>query len=157
MIGLPAATSLPAVWFAYSPDRKGKHPQDHLARFHGTLQADGYAGFNGLYERTKDPLIEAACWAHARRKFYDLHQATDSPLALEAMQRIGELYGIEESIRGQPPDLRQQIRQSQAGPKLAALQAWLHDTLTKVSKKSELSSAIRYTPVALDGAHALSR
>ncbi len=142
----PAGSDVaPAVWFTYSPDRKGKHPQEHLAKFSGTLQADGYAGFNGLYERAQSPLIEAACWAHARRKFYDVHQATDSPLALEAMQRIGELYGIEESIRGQPPDLRQQIRQSQAGPKLAALQAWLHDTLTKVSKKSELSSAIRYT------------
>jgi len=98
-----------------------------------------------LYERAENPLIEAACWAHARRKFYDVHQATDSPLALEAMQRIGELYGIEEQVRGQLPDLRQQIRQSHAGPKLDALRAWLHDTLTKVSKKSELASAIRYT------------
>lgn len=142
----PAASQAPpAVWFAYSPDRKGKHPQDHLKRFSGTLQADGYAGFNGLYERTEDPLIEAACWAHARRKFYDVHQATQSPLALEAMQRLGELYGIEEQIRGQPPHRRQQARQAQAGPKLDALKSWLHGTLTKVSKKSELAMAVRYT------------
>lgn len=134
----------PAVWFAYSPDRKGRHPQDHLKRFSGTLQADGYAGFNGLYERTEDPLIEVACWAHARRKFYDVHQATQSPLALEAMQRIGELYGIEERILGQPPELRQQVRQAHAGPRLDALKTWLHGTLTQVSKKSELAGAIRY-------------
>lgn len=142
----PAANQVPAaVWFAYSPDRKSRHPQEHLKRFSGTLQADGYAGFNGLYERAENPLIEAACWAHARRKYYDVHQATGSPLALEAMHRIGELYGIEEPIRGQPPDLRQQVRQAHAGPKLDALHAWLHDTLAKVSKKSELATAIRYT------------
>ena len=142
----PAGSQIPpAVWLVYSPDRKGKHPQEHLARFCGTLQADGYAGFNGLYERAKNPLIEAACWAHARRKFYDVHQATQSPLALEALHKIGELYGIEEQIRGQLPDLRKQVRQTHAGPKLGALHAWLHDTLTKLSKKSELSSAIRYT------------
>ena len=139
------SATAPAVWFAYSPDRKGQHPQDHLKKFSGTLQADGYAGFNALYERSKNPLIEAACWAHARRKFYDVHQATDSPLALQAMHRIGELYGIEEQIRGQPPDVRQQVRQAHAGPKLDALKTWLHDTLAKISKKSELSSAIRYT------------
>jgi transposase len=142
----PAGSATPpAVWFAYSPDRKGKHPQDQLKRFCGTLQADGYAGFNGLYERAQDPLIEAACWAHARRKFHDVHQATDSPLALQAMHRIGELYGIEEQIRGQPPDLRQRVRQAHAGPKLDALKTWLHDTLSKVSKKSDLCGAIRYT------------
>jgi hypothetical protein len=142
----PAASSIPpAVWFAYSPDRKGRHPQDHLQKFSGTLQADGYAGFNGLYERARNPLIEAACWAHARRKFYDVHQASDSPVALEATQRIGELYGIEESIRGQPPDLRQRVRQAHAGPRLDALRAWLHDRIAQVSKKSELASAIGYT------------
>lgn len=142
----PAASPIaPAVWFAYTPDRKGRHPQEHLAKFRGTLQADGYAGFNGLYQRAESPLIEAACWAHARRKFYDVHQATQSPLALGAMQRIGELYAVEEPIRGRPPDLRREVRQGHAGPKLDALHAWLHDTLTQVSKKSELSGAIRYT------------
>lgn len=139
------STSPPAVWFAYSPDRKGAHPREHLKVFRGTLQADGYAGFNGLYDRQDQPLLEAACWAHARRKFYDVHQATNSPLALEALQRIGELYGLEEEIRGRAPDLRQSVRQARAGPLLQALHRWMHATLTQISKKSELSSAIRYS------------
>ena len=83
----------PAVWFRYSPDRKGIRPLEHLGGFAGILQADGYAGFDQLYE-TK-PITEAACWAHVRRKFYDLHKATDSPIAGEALARIGELYEIE--------------------------------------------------------------
>jgi transposase len=135
----------PAVWFAYSPDRKGKHPTQHLQPFRGTLQADGYAGFNGLYDREVSPLIEAACWAHARRKFYDVHQATQSPLAHEALQRIGELYGIEEAIRGKPPDQRRHVRQEQAGPKLEAFYRWCLATLKQISRKSELAKAIHYT------------
>jgi transposase len=141
----PAASALPpAVWFAYSPDRKGEHPQQHLTDFHGTLQADGYAGFNGLYDRKDSPLIEAACWAHARRKFFDVHHATDSPLALEALQKIAELYRIEADIRGQPPELRQATRQSRAGPLLEEFYRWAQATLQQISKKSELAGAIRY-------------
>ena len=126
------STTPPAVWFAYSPDRKGAHPREHLTNFRGTLQADGFAGFNGLYDRKDQPLIEAACWAHARRKFFDLHQATQSPLALEALQKIGELYGIEEEIRGRPPDVRHAVRLARAGPLLDALQRWMHATLVSV-------------------------
>lgn len=141
----PAASALPpAVWFAYSPDRKGEHPLQHLTDFHGTLQADGYAGFNGLYDRKDSPLIEAACWAHARRKFFDVHHATSSPLALEALQKIAELYDIEAEIRGRPPDLRQQARQSRAGPLLEEFYRWAHATLQQISRKSELAGAIRY-------------
>ena len=92
-------TASPAVWFAYSPDRKGEHPAQHLEKFRGTLQADAYAGFNQLYEDGR--IEQAACWAHVRRKFYDLEQAHASPVAREALQRIGTLYGIEEQIRGQ--------------------------------------------------------
>ena len=77
----------PAVWFAYSPDRKGEHPHRHLKTFRGTLQADGYAGFNRLYDDGR--IREAACWAHVRRKFFDLHQAHASPIATEAVERIG--------------------------------------------------------------------
>src|SRR5881227_3940390 len=80
----------PAVWFTYSPDRKGEHPERHLEKFHGTLQADAYAGFNQLYEN--GGIAQAACWAHVRRKFYDLEQAHASPVAREALQRIGALY-----------------------------------------------------------------
>ena len=95
MIVLPGDTAAPAVWFAYSPDRKGEHPAQHLEKFRGTLQADAYAGFNQLYEDGR--IQQAACWAHVRRKFYDLEQAHSSPVAREALQRIGALYGIEET------------------------------------------------------------
>jgi transposase len=76
------------VWFAYSPDRKGEHPQSHLSNFIGTLQADGYAGFDQIYEVGR--IQEAACWAHVRRKFYDLEMAHKSPVASEALERIAE-------------------------------------------------------------------
>jgi transposase len=143
----PAASKVPpAVWFAYSPDRKGKHPQAHLKSFRGILQADGYAGFDRLFNDA-DPnhaIREAACWAHARRKFYDIHVATKSPLAEEALQRIGDLYAVEDAVRGLLPDLRRRTRQARAGPKLTELKSWLSATLKKVSKKSELAGAIRY-------------
>lgn len=135
-----------AVWFAYSPDRKGLHPRAHLKDFCGTLQADGYAGFDKLYNETNPnhPIKEAACWAHVRRKFYDIQVANDSPLATTAVERIGELYGIEEQIRGQSADLRREIRQVRSGPLLDALYRWFKDLLTQVSAKSELAVATRY-------------
>jgi len=135
-----------AVWFAYSPDRKGLHPRAHLKDFCGTLQADGYAGFDKLYNETNPahPIKEAACWAHVRRKFYDIQVANDSPLAKSALERIGELYGIEEQIRGQSADLRREIRQARSGPLLDALYRWFKDLLTQVSAKSELAVATRY-------------
>lgn len=134
----------PAVWFRYSPDRKGERPCSHLANFKGLLQADGYSGFNGLYDRATDPLTEVACWAHVRRKFYDLTLNQPSPLAQEALTRIGALYAIEAEIRGQPPTQRAAARQSRAGPHLDALHDWLTLTLTQISKKSALANAIRY-------------
>ncbi|MEE4146290.1 MAG: IS66 family transposase [Halieaceae bacterium] len=131
----------PAVWFAYSPDRQGIHPQSHLADFRGTIHADGYAGFNRLFDGTRQ---EAACWAHVRRKFYEIQQAQDSPLASTALDYIQTLYRVEEQIRGKPPDDRRQARQARAGPVLTGLKQWLDATLTRVSKKSELAKAIRY-------------
>jgi transposase len=131
----------PAVLFRYSPDRKGERPRAHLEPFVGILQADAYAGFDRLYG---ERIQEAACWAHARRKFYDIHVADKSPIAAEALDRIGRLYGIEAEIRGRPPDERAQIRKARAGPELEALHAWLQTTLTTLSKKSELAVAIRY-------------
>ncbi|MVW80516.1 IS66 family transposase [Bordetella sp. 02P26C-1] len=132
----------PAVWFGYSPDRRGEHPAKHLKHFAGIVQADGYAGFNRLYETGN--VLEAACWAHVRRKFYDIAQQQASPLALEAIALIGELYSIEAQIRGQPADQRQQVRQARAGPLLASLHDWLHGTLRALSRKSALAEAIRY-------------
>jgi transposase len=139
----PAGDSAaPAVWFAYSPDRQGEHPEQHLQDFHGTLQADGYAGFHHLYEDGR--LQEAFCWAHVRRKFYDLEQAHASPLAAEALQRIGQLYDIEREIRGRPPDERKQVRQARARPVLDALQVWLEANYAKLSRKSDTAKAIQY-------------
>jgi transposase len=135
-------TAAPAVWFAYSPDRKGEHPAQHLEKFRGTLQADAYAGFNQLYEDGR--IQQAACWAHVRRHFYDLEQAHSSPVAHEALQRIGALYGIEEPIRGRPPDERRALRQTQSKPLLDSLRQWFEATLSKLSRKSETTVAIRY-------------
>ena len=141
--GRPCADPAPpAVWFAYSPDRKGQHPQQHLHNFRGALQADGYAGFNGLYETGS--LVEVGCWAHVRRTFYDLHHAHASPLAADALQRIGALYAVEADLRGRPVDVRTTGRQARAGPILDAFRVWLHTTLSRISQKSALAEAIRY-------------
>lgn len=129
----PAGDVTPsAVWFAYSPDRKGQNPRAHLKGFGGVLQADGYAGFAQLYG--SDTIQEAACWAHARRKFHDVYKDQASPLAALALQRIAALYVIEGEIRGQPPNQRKSIRQSRARPLLEQLHAWLNQTLTQLSK-----------------------
>jgi len=106
----------PAVWFAYTPDRKGIHPQQHLEPFSGTLQADAYGGYQAIYETGR--VGEAACWAHARRQFYELHAARPNALNTEALERIGALYKVEESIRGKPPDERRAYRQAYAQPLL---------------------------------------
>jgi transposase len=135
-------TSAPAVWFSYSPDRKGEHPQQHLRDFTGTLQADAYAGFNQLYENGR--IQEAACWAHVRRKFYELMEAHKSPIATEAVERIAALYAIESEIRGRAPDERRQIRHARSRPLLDAMHGWLEASLAKLSKKSDTSAAIRY-------------
>ena len=139
----PAASDQPpAVLFRYSPDRKGEHPRAHLGNFRGVLQADAYSGFGHLYEGGR--IREAGCWAHARRAFYELHQANQSPVAAEALERIGALYAIEADIRGKPPDERAAIRQARAGPLLDSLREWLRHTASRVSKKSELAKAIGY-------------
>jgi len=130
------------MWFAYSADRGGEHPRQHLRTFQGALQADAYAGFNQLYEDGR--IQEVACWAHVRRKFYDLEQAHSSPLAKEALQRIAALYAIEDEIRGRPPEERQQVRQARARPLLQSLREWFEDWLTKLSRKSDTTAAIRY-------------
>ena len=131
----------PAVFFRYSPDRKGERPRAHLANFSGVLQADAYAGFDRLYG---EKIKEAACWAHVRRKFYDIHVALSSPVALEALERIGRLYKVEEEVRGRSPHERHAVRQARAGPELKSLHEWLQRTATALSKKSELAKAIRY-------------
>ena len=134
-------TAPPAVLYRYSADRKGEHPRTHLAGFRGILQADGYPGYAGLYQRG---VTEAACMAHCRRPFFDLHASTGSPLALEALQRIAALYAIEATIRGQSPEARLAVRQAQSAPLFSDLRTWLEATLSQISGKSALAVAIRY-------------
>jgi len=136
------STEPPAVWFAYSADRKGEHAANHLENFRGTLQADAFAGFNRLYE--KGSIVESACWAHVRRKFHDLYEAHASPIAKEALELIAALYGIEKEIRGRPPDERRQVREARARPLLESLHAWMKASLSKLSKKSDVTTAIHY-------------
>ena len=126
----------PAVLFRYSPDRRGERPREHLKQFAGILQADAYSGFSALYEG--DRVKEAACWAHARRAFYDLYKANASPVAAEALERIGKLYEIEAEIRGRPPDERKAIRHAREGPLLESLREWLRETLAR-SRRSPTS------------------
>lgn len=135
----------PAVWYQFSPDRKGEHPQRHLKNFKGILQADAYSGYGDLYATGK--VREASCWAHARRKFYDVHVATKSPLAAEAIRRIGLLYTIEREIRGLQPKVRAAVRRERSVPILDDLRAWLLATLQTLSGKSSLALAIKYTLV----------
>jgi transposase len=138
----------PAVSYVYSENRQGVHPQSHLAAFAGVLQVDGYAGFKALAgeqkERKEDAVQFAFCWAHVRRKFFDFHHATGSPIAAEALRRIAELYQIEARIRGRPPDERAPIRQAESRPLVEAMKTWLEGELARVSAKSALAEAIRY-------------
>lgn len=137
----------PAALYRYTPDRKGEHPRTQLAGFGGFLQADGYAGFGPLYE-TQDgkpaTVTEVACWAHVRRKFHDIHVANASPIANEALERIGALFDVERAVTGLSPQLRRQSRQSDAAPLIDELATFFDRTLPKLSGKSELAGAIRY-------------
>jgi transposase len=142
----PAAGEVaPAVWFAYSADRKGEHPQGHLADFRGTLQADGYAGYSKLYDGGQ--VLEAACWAHVRRKFVDLHELHKSAVAAQMLDRIGALYAIEKTIRGHLPDERRAVRQEHSRPQLDAMKPWMQQTLATLSQKSATAKAISYALV----------
>lgn len=142
------STDAPAVWFSYSPDRKGKWPAEHLANYVGTLQADGYAGYNALYATGN--IHEAACWAHVRRKFYEIDQVQPDSFATQVLKAIAELYAIEKQIKGKPPDQRMAIRQEQAKPRLEQLKNQLRETLSRVPKKMPLAKAIHYALVRWD-------
>src|SRR5690348_8903472 len=137
-----AGSRPPAALFCYSPDRKGEHPQAHLTDFRGVIHADGYAGFNELFAGNR--VIEAACWAHVRRKFFDVHAANGSPIAKETLERIGQLYEVEKDINGRAPDPRRRERQQRSKPIATALAAWGEEIRRKLSRKSELAGAFRY-------------
>uniref|UniRef100_UPI001588C6A7 IS66 family transposase n=1 Tax=Burkholderia sp. BCC1640 TaxID=2676294 RepID=UPI001588C6A7 len=139
----PSASEAPAaVWFAYTPDRRGEHPQQHLADFAGVLQADAFAGYAELYRG--GTIQEAACMAHARRKIHDLHAVRPNAITEEALHRIGALYKIEEQIRGKPPDERRSVRQTRAVPLLDDMKRWFEATLATLSAKSDTTKAIQY-------------
>jgi transposase len=133
----------PAAVYLYSPDRKAERPATHLAKFKGIVQVDGYAGFERLTDSGTIQL--AGCWAHARRKFYEVQQATGSPVATEALQRIAELYAIETAIRGQTATARQTARQSRSLSLITEMKAWLEMRFAQVPPRSGLADAIRYT------------
>jgi transposase len=130
------------VWLAYSPDRKGENPLQHLKLYKGALQADTSAGFQPLYEG--GTVVEVACWAHTRRKFHEIQFAHPSPTTTEAIERIAALYAIEAEIRGSTPQVRKTVRQARAKPLLDSMYAWLETTLAKLSRESDTAAAIRY-------------
>jgi transposase len=132
----------PAAVYLYSPDRKAERPAAHLTRFRGVVQVDGYPGFERL--RNGGDIELAACWAHARRKFYEVHQATGSPVAAEALRRIAELYAIEATIRGQPANVRRATRQTGSLPLVGAMKTWLEAELKRIPPRGGLGDAIRY-------------
>jgi transposase len=137
----------PAAAFFYSPDRGGEHPERHLAGYAGLMQADAYAGFNRLYEanRKGGPIIEAACWAHARRKFFDLARLNKAPIAAEAVTRIDALFAIERDINGLTPQQRVAVRDERSRPLILALERWLREQRARVSKNGDTGKAIDYS------------
>jgi transposase len=148
-------TAPPAVLYRYTPDRKGEHCRAELAQFVGWLHADGYAGFGKLYEiagagREALPVqgpprvAEVACWAHVRRGFFDEAKSSGSPIAKEALEKIGALFDIERLITGAPAEQRKNVRQRLATPRLDELATWLNAQLQKIPGKSDLAGAIRY-------------
>src|SRR5882757_4368190 len=132
----------PAAVYLYAPDRKAERPASHLEDFKGVLHVDGYAGFEQL--ANNGDVVLAACWAHTRRKFYEVAEATGSPVAAEALRRIGELYVIEARVRGQSSAHRLAERRSFSKPIVQALHAWLEAQLPRVAGRSTLAEAIRY-------------
>lgn len=139
----------PAVAYIYAPDRKAERPITHLAGFRGVLQVDGYAGYRAL--AGKNDVQLAFCWAHVRRRFYELAAAGPAPIASEALQRIAELYVIETEIRGQAAEDRCAVRRVKSRPIIDAFEPWLRAKLTLISQKSKLAEAIRYALSRWDG------
>ena len=138
-----SGASRPAlVWYRFTPDRSGIHPQTELKGFTGLLQADGYAGYEKLYAGGR--IREVACWAHFRRKIFENHLVHPTPLTTDMLERIAGLYKIEEEIRGEPPDVRRRCRQERSRPQIDALRAAIDDALRRLSPKSAMAKALVY-------------
>jgi transposase len=137
----------PAAVFFYSRDRGGEHPERHLGSYAGLMQADAYAGFNRLYEanRKPGPIAEAACWAHARRKFFDLARINQAPIAAEAVERIDALFAIERELNGMTAQERVRVRNERSRPLIITLDSWLREQRGRISKNSDTGKAIDYS------------
>ena len=142
-----AGLAPPAAVFFYSRDRGGEHPERHLGSYAGLMQADAYAGFNRLYEinRKPGPIAEAACWAHARRKFFDLARINQAPITVEAVERIDALFAIEREINGVTSQERARVRNERTRPCAIALEIWLREQRGRVSKNNDTGKAIDYS------------
>jgi transposase len=148
----------PAMWFAYSDNRRAENPAEHLQGYSGLVQCDAYAGYNGSFEQ--NGIAAAFCWAHARRKFFDLakqFKGGGTNMSQQAIERIAELYAIEKEIRGLPPDERLRIRQAQTVPKLDDFRHWALDCIGKLSKTSQTAEAFKYVLKRWDGFIEFSR
>jgi transposase len=142
-----AGRAAPAAMFYYSPDRGGEHPEQHLADYRGLMQADAYAGFNGLYvaARKPGPIIEVACWAHGRRKLFELAELQKAPVAIEAVRRIDELFAIEREINGLAPEQRVVVRAQRSRPLVNDLERWMRQERRRLSSRSPLAKAMEYS------------
>ena len=138
----------PAVCYYYSPDRKGIRPEGHLSDFKGVLHADAYAGYNGVYhteDNLKGTVTASSCWAHVRRKFYEVTVTTpNAGIAAEAVKQIAALYKIEKEIRGKDPATRLAYRQEHAKEKVVEWFKWLLKCHDQLPKKSQTAKAIQY-------------
>lgn len=150
------STAPRAIWYRFTPDRTAAHPMSHLAGFRGFLQADAYAGYDGLY---RSGVTEVACWAHFRRKVFDLHERLPTPLTTDILERIGALYAVEAEVRGQPPDVRCRTRQEKSRPLVDGLREMLDAPLRRLSPKSDMGKAIalRSKTISRNGHCAVSR
>jgi hypothetical protein len=147
-----AGADPPAAIYFYSPDRRGEHPEAHLASWAGLMQADAYAGYDRLYAagRKAGPIVEAGCWAHARRKFFDLARLNKAPIAIEAVARIDAVFAIERDINGLSPDERLQVRHERSRPRVEALGTWLREQHARLSPNNQVAKAIAYSLNAWD-------
>jgi len=140
-------TDPPAAAFHYSRSRSGEYPREHLATYGGIMQADAFAGYNELYEgkRKPAPIVEAACWAHGRRKLFDVAKLSKAPIASEAVRRIDEIFAIERTINGRTAAERLAVRQDQSKPLIMELEAFLREKRALLSARSETAKAISYS------------
>ena len=136
----------PAAVFFYSRNRAGEHPLRHLAGYAGILQADAYAGFGELYDgkRKPGPITEAACWSHGRRHFFEQADLRKAPLAVEAVQRIDEIFAIERRINGKSAGDRLAVRERETKPLVADLEKWMRTERARLSRHAATAKAIDY-------------